>query len=101
LENRFKTVCNFFAEMSCDLTRRRDSAKKHRFNAALPPMRIIRGIFAMSSVDQVSLQSDGATERKRWETPTVILGSARRRTQSNVNTAGVDGIATTGSSYGS
>jgi len=55
----------------------------------------------MSSVDQVSLQSGGAVERKRWETPTVILGSARRHTQSNVNTAGVDGIATTGSSYGS
>ena len=55
----------------------------------------------MSSVDQVSLQSDGATERKRWETPTVILGSARRRTQSNVNTAGVDGVSVGGSSYGS
>lgn len=55
----------------------------------------------MSSVDQVSFQPDGAMERKRWETPTVILGSARRRTQSNVNTGGIDGIASTGMSYGS
>jgi hypothetical protein len=86
--------------MSCDLTRRRDSAKKHRFNAALPPMRIIRGIFAMSSVDQVSLQSDGATERKRWETPVVILASAQHSTRA-YTTSGVDGIATTGSAYGS
>jgi hypothetical protein len=64
-------------------------------------MCINRGISAMSSVDQVSFQPDGAMERKRWETPTVILGSARRRTQSNVNTGGIDGIASTGMSYGS
>jgi hypothetical protein len=55
----------------------------------------------MSSVDQISPRTGVASERKRWETPTVILGSARRRTQSNQNTGGVDGIATTGSSYGS
>lgn len=55
----------------------------------------------MSSVDQNSPQAGVAMKRKHWETPTVILGSARRRTQSNVNTGGVDGVATTGSSYGS
>jgi hypothetical protein len=55
----------------------------------------------MSSVDQVSFQPDGASERKRWETPIVIVGSAQRETLSNANTGGVDGVATTGSSYGS
>lgn len=54
----------------------------------------------MSSVDQVSLQSDGATERKRWETPVVILASAQHSTRA-YTTSGVDGIATTGSAYGS
>ena len=87
--------------MSCDLTRRLDSAKKHRLNAALPPKRIIRGIFAMSSVDQVSLQPDGVTQRKRWETPTVIVGSAQRETLSNANTGGVDGTYGGTTSYGS
>jgi len=55
----------------------------------------------MLSVDQTSLQPIDAVGRKRWETPTVIVGSARRETLSNQNTGGVDGIATTGSSYGS
>jgi hypothetical protein len=70
-------------------------------NAALPRMRIIRGVFAMSSVDQVSFQPDGATERKRWETPTVIVGSAQRETLSNANTGGVDGTYGGTTSYGS
>ena len=55
----------------------------------------------MLSDDQTSLQPIDAAGRKRWETPTVIVGSARRETLSNQNTGGVDGIATTGSSYGS
>lgn len=57
----------------------------------------------MSSVDQVSLQPNGATERerKRWETPTVIVGSAQRETLSNANTGGVDGTYGGTTSYGS
>jgi hypothetical protein len=94
-------TCNFFAETSSDLTGGPDSAKKHQFSAALPRMRIIRGIFAMSSVDQVSLQPDGTTERKRWETPIVIVGSAQRETLSNANTGGVDGTFGGTSTYGS
>lgn len=50
----------------------------------------------MSSADNPS------TERKVWETPTVIVGTARNDTYSNVNTLGVDGVnPTTGGSYGS
>jgi len=59
------------------------------------------GDFVMLSDDQASLQPVDAAGRKRWETPTVIVGSAQRETLSNVNTGGVDGIASTGSSYGS
>ena len=55
----------------------------------------------MSSVDHSGLTSVDTVERKRWETPSVILGAARTNTLSNVNTLGVDGVATTGSSYGS
>jgi len=55
----------------------------------------------MSSVDSPSFDLAPSNERKRWETPIVIVGSPQRETLSNVNTGGVDGIATTGSSYGS
>jgi|GEM_PF-1706532 len=64
-------------------------------------MRILGGTFAMSSVDSPSFDLAPSNERKRWETPIVIVGSPQRETLSNVNTGGVDGIATTGSSYGS
>jgi hypothetical protein len=93
-------TCNFFAGMSSDLTGRPDSAKKDRLIAARPP-NVIRGIFAMSSDHQISFQPGEATERKPWETPTVIVGSAQRETLSNLNTGIPDGIASTGSSYGS
>jgi hypothetical protein len=63
-------------------------------------MRIIRGIFAMSSVDQVSLRPGGATERKRWETPVVIVAAAERQTLSNQNSGGVD-VVYTSTSIGS
>jgi len=55
----------------------------------------------MSSVDSPSFDLGTSNERKRWETPVVIVASAQRETLSNANTGGVDGIATTGSSYGS
>lgn len=64
-------------------------------------MCVIRGIFAMLSIDQVSVQLGDATERKRWETPVVIVASAQRETLSNVNTGAIDGVASTGSPYGS
>jgi hypothetical protein len=54
----------------------------------------------MSSIDNNSLQPAGATERKCWETPVVILASAQHSTRA-YTTSGVDGIATTGSAYGS
>lgn len=56
----------------------------------------------MSSVDH-SYVSSAADGRKRWETPSVILGTARSNTLSNVNTLGPDGISTgpTASPYGS
>jgi|EndMetStandDraft_4_1072995.scaffolds.fasta_scaffold75037_1 hypothetical protein len=44
----------------------------------------------MLSVDQTSLQPIDAAGRKRWETPTVIVGSAQRETLSNQNSGGVD-----------
>lgn len=49
----------------------------------------------MSSVDQISLQPGVAVERKRWETPTVIVGSAQRETLSNFNTNAVDAVYST------
>lgn len=55
----------------------------------------------MPSVDPTSIRPVNSSERKRWETPSVILGSARRNTQSNLNTVGVDGHSVGGSSYGS
>ncbi len=53
------------------------------------------------SVDHSSLSSADTPERKRWETPSVILGAARTNTLSNVNTLGPDGTSVGGSSYGS
>lgn len=44
----------------------------------------------MSPVEQNSGHSDHTIERKRWETPTVIVGSAQRETLSNANTGGID-----------
>jgi hypothetical protein len=56
----------------------------------------------MSSVDH-SKSSAAATamRRKVWETPTIVVQSAGRNTYANINNPGTDGIATTGSSYGS
>jgi hypothetical protein len=45
----------------------------------------------MSPVEQNSGRSDYTNERKRWETPVVIVGSARHETLSTINTGGVDG----------
>ncbi len=58
----------------------------------------IRG--AGMSVDHSNV-SPVVPDRKRWETPTVILGTARSNTLSTVNTLGPDGVASTGSGYGS
>lgn len=55
----------------------------------------------MQSVDQTSLQPSDTAGRKHWETPTVIVGSARRETLSNANTGGVDGTYGGTTSYGS
>ena len=55
----------------------------------------------MSSVDPTSERLDAPVERKRWETPTVILGTARRNTLSALNTVGPDGQSVGGFSYGS
>ena len=55
----------------------------------------------MSSVDPTSERMDAPMERKRWETPTVILGTARRNTLSALNTLGPDGYSAGGSPYGS
>jgi len=57
-------------------------------------MRIIRGTFAMSSVDSPSFDLAPSSERKRWETPVVILAAAARETLTNFNTAGADSLAT-------
>ena len=54
----------------------------------------------MSSVDTPSFEPAPSTERKRWETPVVILASTQHSTRA-YSTSGVDGIATTGSPYGS
>src|ERR1700749_949273 len=58
------------------------------------------GEFAMSSVDTSSFEQAPSTERKRWETPVVILASAQLNTRA-FTTSGVDGISSTGSPYGS
>jgi len=58
-------------------------------------MRIIRGTFAMSSVDSPSFNLVPSSERKRWETPVVILASAQRETLSNLNTNAVDAVYST------
>ncbi|WP_157093962.1 hypothetical protein [Sphingomonas mali] len=63
-------------------------------------MRIIRGAFAMSSVDSPSFELAPSNERKRWETPIVIVGSAQRETLSNFNSGGID-VVYTASSIGS
>lgn len=52
----------------------------------------------MSSADNSPIAS---TERKVWETPTVIVGTTRNDTYSNVNTLGVDGVSNSGAPYGS
>ncbi len=54
----------------------------------------------MTSVDQTSRRSGDAAERKPWETPMVIVGSAQHETLSTINTGGVDGT-TSGSPVGS
>jgi hypothetical protein len=63
-------------------------------------MRIIRGTFAMSSVDSPSYELAPSIERKRWETPVVIVASTQHSTR-QYSTSGVDLIAPTGTPYGS
>jgi len=58
-------------------------------------MCIIRGTFAMPSVDSPSFDLAPSNERKRWETPVVIVGSAQRETLSNLNTGAVDSVYST------
>jgi len=54
----------------------------------------------MSSVDTPSFEPAPTIERKRWETPVVILASPQLNTRAST-TSGVDGISSTGSPYGS
>ncbi len=49
----------------------------------------------MPPVEQNSGDPDSAIQRKRWETPVVIVASAQRETLSNVNTGGVDYVYST------
>ncbi len=49
----------------------------------------------MLSADKTSLESVLPNERKRWETPVVILASARRETLSNLNTVHQDVVLST------
>jgi hypothetical protein len=63
-------------------------------------MRIIRGTFAMSSVDSPSFGLAPSIERKRWETPVVILAAAARETLTSFNTA-IPDISATSASQGS
>jgi hypothetical protein len=55
----------------------------------------------MSNIDQSTAASGPTVERKRWETPAVVIGTTRGDTYSNINTLGVDGHSVGGSSYGS
>ena len=52
----------------------------------------------MSSVDSPSFDLAPVSERKRWETPVVILAAAARETLTNWNTVGPDALATVTSS---
>ncbi|MGN6817498.1 MAG: hypothetical protein ACTHJR_02370 [Sphingomonas sp.] len=54
----------------------------------------------MSSADETSFDLAPSNERKRWETPGVILAAPQHSTR-QYSTSGVDGIASTGSPYGS
>lgn len=66
----------------------------------LPNDRHAVGDFAMSSADETSFDLAPSNERKRWETPGVILAAPQHSTR-QYSTSGVDGIASTGSPYGS
>lgn len=55
----------------------------------------------MPPVEQNSVDSANVVERKRWETPVVIVASAQRETLSNKNTGGIDGTYGGTTSYGS
>ena len=48
----------------------------------------------MSSVDSPSFDLAPSSERKRWETPVVILAAAARETLSSFNTSIPDALAT-------
>lgn len=54
----------------------------------------------MSSVDSPSYELAPSIERKRWETPVVIVASTQHSTR-QYSTSGVDLIAPTGTPYGS
>lgn len=45
----------------------------------------------MPPVEQNTGHSENTIERKRWEAPVVIVGSARHETLSSLNSGGVDG----------
>jgi hypothetical protein len=95
-----KTAPNFFAETSSDLTSPHDSAKSDGQRDVAAKC-IDPGEFTMPSVDQTTPQPSDSAGRKHWETPTVIVGSARRETLSNLNTPAVDGTYGGTTSYGS
>jgi len=44
----------------------------------------------MPPVEHKAGEPDSAIQRKRWETPVVIVASAQRETLSNQNSGGVD-----------
>lgn len=51
----------------------------------------------MLPVEQNTGDSDSVLERKRWETPVVIVASTQRQTLSNLNTVGTDKVYTVSS----
>lgn len=56
----------------------------------------------MPPADNSSVSSNASTERKVWETPTVIVGATGSDTGSLINNLGIDGRNPTfGTSYGS
>jgi hypothetical protein len=78
--------------------------QRARFGAKAPTehgvtaVLIIWGTFAMSSVDSPFFDLASFSERKRWETPVVILAAAARETLTSWNTVTPDAQATVTSS---
>ena len=63
----------------------------------MPLLANYSGETAMLPVEQNTGDSDSVLERKRWETPVVIVASTQRQTLSNLNTVGTDKVYTVSS----